>query len=292
MDVSILTHVRKAVHGEGAMWDCETQKLHWVDITGHTFHRQCLRTHQHDMLDTGTYVGFGVLDTQGRAVLGLQDGIYRMAFGGREKTLLARPIPPDPRNRFNDGKVAPDGTLFAGTVNLFPGADKPPTGCLYSLNALGWSVVATDIHISNGLGWSPDSKIMYYTDTLRHEISQFDYDVAKGQPRNRRPFVVIPCAEGLPDGLCVDAEGRVLTAMWGGSRVNIYDPSGKLDQVIVVDALCPSSVAFGGPDLKTLFITTASAEHTPEELKTTPLSGHMFAASMPIGGLPSTRFAY
>ncbi len=292
MSVSVLTQVEKAEHGEGAMWDCETQKLHWVDITAFKFHRQCLVTHQHDVLDAGTYVGFGVLDTQGRAILGLKDGIYRMEFGSSDKTLLARPTPINPQNRFNDGKVAPDGTLFAGTMNLSPGESKQPTGSLYSLNGSGMSVVATDIHISNGLGWSPDAKTMYYTDTLRHEISRFDYDASTGRPSNRRTFVAVPREEGFPDGLCVDADGRVLTAMWGGSRVNIYGPKGKLDEVIEVEARCPSSVAFGGPDLKTLFITTACVEETPDGAKVTPLSGHIFSLPMAVGGLPSTRFAH
>lgn len=274
------------------MWDAETQTLHWVDITGFKFHRYDLQTNEHAHIDTGTYVGFGVLDTQGRAILGLKDGIYRMAFGRPGKTLLAQPAPLNPENRFNDGKVAPDGTLFAGTMNLHAGEDRPATGALYSLNGSGWSEVATAIHISNGLGWSPDAKTMYYTDTLRHEISMFDYDMGTGRPVNRRRFVSIPRAEGFPDGLCVDADGRVLTAMWGGGRVNIYTPDGKLDQVIAVDALRPSSVAFGGPDLKTLFITTATVECSAEELRSRPHAGHLFSVAMPVGGLRATRFAH
>jgi len=291
MEAKVLKNLPKAELGEGPLWDSATQKLHWVDIVGFKVHRFDPKTKQHDQIETGSHVGFAVLNTEGKVVVGLKDGIYQMEFGKPGKTLLAQPSSLNPENRFNDGKVAPDGVLFAGTMNLNAGEDKKPTGSLYRLGSNGLTVVANDIHISNGIGWSPNQKTMYYTDTLRHEISQFDYDAKTGTASNRRTFVKIPTEEGYPDGLTVDSKGRVLTALWGGSRVNVYTPDGKLDDVIKVDVPQPSSVAFGGPDLKTLFITTARVDLSREQLEKQPLSGSLFAVEMPIPGQPSTRFS-
>jgi sugar lactone lactonase YvrE len=273
--------------GEGPYWDDAGKKLYWVDITGRKIHRYDSSTRKHETRTTSSTVGFTVLDDNGSFIAGLQDGIYRLPFDAGEEICLVKPQYTDNNNRFNDGKCDRMGRLWAGTMNNID--HQKPSGALYRLDNRGLHTQETSINISNGLGWSPDNKTLYYTDTVKRVIWQYDYDVASGEARNRRDFTQFT-GKGRPDGMCVDSQGRILTALWPGWGIEIYAPDGKLEGKIDLPAPQVSSCAFGGTDMKTLFITTASIGLTPDQMREAPLSGQMFAIEMDVPGLPETPF--
>lgn len=269
--------------GEGPYWDHEAGLLYWVDITGQAVHRYDPVQKKHEQCKTPSMIGFAVLESRDNLIAGLQDGVYKLNFLNGNVTRIAAPEEMPVYNRFNDGKCDRNGRLWCGTMNLNPDS-SPPTGSLYKMDKGALIELEKEIFISNGLGWSPDNRTMYYTDTLRKVIWQYDYDIDSGSATNRRIFVEKE-GPGLPDGLCVDSEGRVLTALWPGWGVEIHDSDGKLAGRVELPVPQVSSCAFGGKDLKTLFITTARVSLSPEDLKKAPLSGAVFAIEMDVPGL-------
>jgi sugar lactone lactonase YvrE len=199
------------------------------------------------------------------------------------------PEPDRPGNRFNDGKCDRRGRLFAGTMD---NAEVECTGTLYRLDPdLSVHVMQTDVHLSNGLGWSPDDRTLYYTDSLRRTIWAYDYDLDTGATANRRVFARVPDAAGVPDGLCVDAEGGVWSAHWGGWRLTRYAPDGRIDRVVGMPVPQPSCPAFGGPDLDVLYVSSAAIEMTPADFTKAPDGGGLFTLDVGVRGLPVNRFA-
>jgi len=287
--------------GEGPMWDSGC--LHYVDIVAGEIHRHDFATQAHDVISTGKPVGFAVLDREGSVIAGIGDGgIYRLEFGSTRKDLLARPCRDNPDNIANDGKCDRAGRLWAGTKNK---SEKPPwTGSLARFDAAPrLTEIAYPVNISNGIAWSPDNTKMYYNDST-DKIWRFDYDLSTGSATNRQVFVDLtlaglPSDGACPDGMTIDAAGLLYVAMWGGSRIDIYrddvdhDGQGRgirVETIEVPTALQTSSVAFGGPDLKTLFITTACMNLTPEQQERYPDAGRIFAVERSVLGLPESRF--
>jgi len=155
--------------------------------------------------------------------------------------------------KFNDMIADPIGRVYVGTLN------PPELGNLYKVDLDGSvEIVEEGVTCSNGLGFSPDEKVLYYTDSRKREIYAYRYDRATGNLSNRRVFIRVPDTEGLPDGLTVDAEGFIWSAQWGGAQVVRYDPDGKVERRVPIPVRLVSSVAFGGNELRTLFITSAS----------------------------------
>jgi ABC-type nitrate/sulfonate/bicarbonate transport system ATPase subunit len=163
---------------------------------------------------------------------------------------------------------------------------QPGEGSLYRLDTDGRvSRMDTGFHVSNGLGWSPDNRRFYFTDSGPKRIYVYDFDLEGGAVENRRTFVQVPDGVGVPDGLAVDAEGFVWSAHWDGWCVTRYDPDGKVDRVINLPVPRPTSCAFGGPDLTTLYITSARIRLSAGQLAEAPLSGSVFALQSGIRGL-------
>ncbi len=290
MQVECLDFLPRCVLGESPWWDVATARLLWVDIVGGMIRRFDPLTLGVEEIATGTMTGFAVAGGNETVVAGLMDGIYRMKFGTPGRARVAALPDVLACNRFNDGKCDRAGRLWAGTMNLSPDFGASATGSLYRYLGGLLEEVAGDIHISNGIGWSPDNRVMYYTDTLRREISCFDYDIRRGQASNRRCFLTVPESDGYPDGLTVDSRGKVYSAMWGAGRINVYTPAGRLECVLPLPVPQPSSCTFGGGDLKSLFITTASEGLSARELASAPLSGHLLRIKMDVPGLPETPF--
>ena len=276
-----LLHLPRCTLGEGPVWDGETQTLTWVDIPGHTIHRWTPGDDRCETHDTGRLVGFALTDRRGRLIAGLHDTICEMCFGAADTRVLARPDM-HPENRFNDAACDPRGRLWVGTMHVEASRDKAPTGGLYRRGANGLDLVEADIAISNGIGWSPDGSIMYFSDTHRGTVFAYAYDLETGRAGDRRVFAQVPIEIGVPDGLTVDSAGRVHVCVWRGARINVYAATGALDQVIAMPVANPTSCCFGGRDLRTLYVTTAAAEGDP-------LSGRLFAMDVGIAGLPSAR---
>jgi sugar lactone lactonase YvrE len=145
-------------------------------------------------------------------------------------------------------------------------------------------------HVANGVGWTPDDRLFYFTDTQKQVIYAYDFDLASGEIANRRMFITVPEAEGKPDGMTVDAEGFLWVAHWDGWCVTRYDPDGKVDRVINLPVPRPTSCVFGGPDLQTLYVTSARIRLSAAQLAEAPLSGSVFSIDTGIKGLPENLY--
>ncbi|WP_205648881.1 SMP-30/gluconolactonase/LRE family protein [Acuticoccus kandeliae] len=275
--------------GEGPHWDSRTGELIWVDILAPAVIRGDVATGTAKVLPVDDIVGVAVPRAKGGFLLATQNGIKTFDPETGVSTLFADPEADRPGNRFNDGKCDRRGRFWVGSLAL---NTTPDRGALWRVDSDGSAVRMDDrIHVSNGLGWSPDDRTFYFTDSGRRTIYAYDFDIAAGTVANRRIFAEITEASGTPDGLTVDAEGFVWCAHWDGWCVTRYDPDGKVERVIDLPVPRPTSCVFGGADLSTLYVTTARIRLSAGELKEAPLSGSVFAIHTNIKGLPETPFA-
>ncbi|MCB2378000.1 SMP-30/gluconolactonase/LRE family protein [Hymenobacter sp. BT635] len=274
--------------GEGAIWNPLDSKLYWVDIEGQQLHVFDPTTGQCRQLPTTARIGTVVPARGGEVVVAQQNGLHRLNTTTGASTLLVNPLT-EPSLRFNDGKCDPAGRFWVGTLDM---DDRPRRAALYRLDPDGHlHTMRTHITISNGLAWTADRKTMYYIDTPTHVVQAFDYDNATGAITNARPVIRIPEADGDPDGMTIDAQGHLWIALWGGGQVVCYDPAtGQKQRSIPVPAPQTTSCAFGGPDLRTLFITTARQDLSPEQLRHYPLSGSLFAVEPGVAGVPANIY--
>ncbi len=277
--------------GEGPVWDAEAQALYWVDIYGQAFYRFSPATGALRRVEVGVMVGALAPRASGGLVMATQRGFALWDERSAALTFLADPEADHPETRFNDGAVDPAGRFWAGT--MLEGSedwDQAP-GNLYRLDPdHTLTRMETGVAISNGIGWSPDWKTMYFTDSPRQVIYAYDYDVITGAIERRRPFVQTPGEASVPDGLTVDSEGCIWSVRWGGWRVIRYDPQGRKEREIVLPVQYPTSCTFGGPALDELYITSAAAALGAQERQQQPLAGDMFRLKPGVKGLESPRF--
>lgn len=276
--------------GEGAVWNDEEQALYWVDIESNTFHRWDYQTNEQKTFDTGLMVGCIRFRAKGGLIMATQNGFAFWDF--QANRLVPGPDPvKNPAMRFNDGNVDSEGRFWAGSMYFDNEVDKRE-GSLYRLDPDGSvHVMATHQAIPNGLGWSPDLKTLYHADTPRKVIYAYDYDAATGHIENRRKFIYTPDDEGMPDGLTVDSEGFIWSCRWEGWKVTRYDPDGKVDREVHVNAAHVTSCAFGGPDLDELFITTAWVGLTDDQRRQQPQAGDIFRLKAGVKGQSTHKFA-
>jgi sugar lactone lactonase YvrE len=186
--------------------------------------------------------------------------------------------------RMNDGKCDPAGRFWAGTMAY---DESRPIASLYVFDGTVRKVL-DDVTISNGLGWSPDHRTMYYIDTPTRRVDAFDYDVRTGEVSRRRSFIEVE--GGHPDGMTVDDEGFLWVALWGGGAVRRYDPSGRPVATVRLPVTNVSSCAFGGPGDATLFVTTSQQGLSPEQRAAEPDAGRIFRVDPGVSGPPATPF--
>ena len=281
-----------AVLAESPMWHPDEQVLWYVDIVGRRVHRfDPKRGETRDWtFDSDVACLAPMLD--GQLLLGLRSGLWRFDPANGERSRLAAP-PYDPANeRFNDGKCDPIGRFWVGTIY------EPRTPALGSLNV--WSRGRLERELGgvttlNGLGWSPDGRTMYWSDTRAGTIFCADYDLGAGTLSRKREFVRFPEKQpggslddygGRPDGAAIDVEGCYWAALFEGQRVVRLSPAGELLREIVLPARCPTMPCFGGPDLKTLYVTSSRENRPSEELIEQPYAGCVFAIEVDVPGLP------
>lgn len=275
--------------GEGPVWDEAGQALWWVNILAPSINRFDPSAGTNKSIIVPDLVGAMALRSQGGTVLALRDGFYEFDPESGSAAAIAKPETGKPGNRFNDGKCDRQGRFWAGTMDHI---ENEPTGDLYRLDP-GGSVkrFPAGFVVTNGLGWSPDNKVMYFTDSAGRTIYVFDFDEATGEIENRRVFARADEDSGFPDGLCVDADGFVWGAHWGGWRVTRYDPAGHVERVLRMPVPQVTSCAFGGADLDILYVTSARVGLDADTLREAPLSGGVFAAHTGVKGLPEPKFA-
>ncbi|MFF4830242.1 SMP-30/gluconolactonase/LRE family protein [Streptomyces sp. NPDC001315] len=270
----------EATLGEGPTWDAATGRLIWLDILGSRIHTYDPASGRRTVRTTEQHVGAVKLREGGGLVLNLRDGVALLDPDDSFSWLHHAPVP---GRRANEAAVAPDGSLWAGTMRY---DEALGGGTLSRVTGDGEAeVILDDVTVSNGTGWSPDGRLMYYIDSPTRRVDVFDHD--NGRVTNRRPLTEIEDGAGYPDGLTVDADGCVWVALWDGGAVRRYTPSGDLDRVIDLPTPRTTACTFGGPDLTDLYITTARTGLSAPSA----LAGSLLVVPGAGKGLPQRAFA-
>lgn len=273
--------------GECPLWDERGQMLWWVDSRWPAVKRFDPASGAVMMQVLPEVVGSIAFREQGGLVAATKSGIHVLDAAGGALAARSNPEAHLPENRFNDGRCDRAGRFWAGTMS---DVKRDPVGSLYRIDAdFTCTKLRNAVTIPNSLAFSPDNRTMYFADTMRHTIWAWDYDLATGAATRERVFA--DTGAGRPDGSCVDADGGLWNAEYGGWRLVRYTPAGKVDRVVEVPVANPTCCAFGGADLGTLYVTTATQRLTPEELAKQPLAGSLLALRPGAKGLPEGRFA-
>lgn len=269
--------------GEGALWDHRTGTVLWVDIKAQAVWRYHPETGRHVRTDVPDKVGFVALTPDPDvAIAGFRSGLVRLDLrDGRHDPIV--PVEPGlPGNRINDGHVGPDGVLYFGTMN---DEETDATGAFWRWDGQRLDRFRDGFVVTNGPAVSPDGRILYATHTTRRTI--YAHDLGREGPGEPRAFVRFPDGWGHPDGMAVDAAGHLWVCHWGASRITRFRPDGTAERVVPVPTAQVTKCAFGGPDLSTLYITTAASGHDPT---IDPMAGHLFAVETGIRGLRANIF--
>jgi sugar lactone lactonase YvrE len=270
------------VLGEGAVWCPLEQKLWWIDIAAPSLWTCDARGGGLAHWPLPKPPGSFALRRGGGFLIAFRNGLATLGKPGDEPQWLPGPSLGD--ERFNDGKADRAGRFWTGTLDRKLAS---AIGRLYRVSPK-FEVTPLDrgFTISNGIGWSPDDRTMYFTDTPSRRIYRYDFDRACGEIANRRVFVEVEDGHGGPDGMTVDAEGGVWSAQFDRWCINRYTPDGKLERSVRLPVQRPTSCMFGGADLATLYVTSASMDLAPQAH-----AGGLFALDPGVRGLPEPRFA-
>jgi sugar lactone lactonase YvrE len=268
---------------EGPVWDPDRQRLLWVDIPAGAVYYGRLAADSAVITDGswsfGGTVGAVAVAADGELLVACKETVLRVAPDGAR--ILAATVLGPGEHRLNDGAVDPAGRFLVGSLALDGSSGRQ---VLVRLDPGGPTVLDNDLSLSNGLAWSPNGERMYSIDTTQQAIWVRDYDAATGVTGPRGLAFAIE--DGFPDGMCADADGNLWIAIWGRGRVECRNPAGQLLATVAVDVPHSSSVAFAGPDLDVLVITTAHEELSPGERVAHPNAGQLFTVRPGIRGLP------
>ncbi len=270
--------------GESPVWHEQEQALYCVDIPGRAVLRFRAGEVAPDVWPQDAEPSCVAALTGGGLLVTRRDGLWRL--GGER---IAAP-PYDPaRLRFNDGKVDPAGRLWVGSIS----DAREPEAALYVWTGEGFEARVSGLTVSNGLAWSPDGRRMHWSDTKAHCIYVADFDPVTGAMGEARVFAEFATKTagqvygGRPDGAAMDADGHYWTAMFEGGCLLRIAPDGRVVQRLELPLTCPTMPTFGGPDLRTLFITTAREKRPADELAREPLAGCVLSVRVDVPGLPA-----
>ena len=270
--------------GEGVFWHPLQERLFWFDILNKTLFSA---TAGGIMVDRFTFeatvTAAGVIDEDNLAIASAA-GIFRLNLKTDARELLVA-LDPEGPVRSNDGRVGPSGAFWIGTMGLRDPA-QVAAGALYSVRQGEVTKLLADQHIPNAICFSPDGRTAYFTDTPTGRIRKASIDRTTGLPTGPWQDFGEGDHPGQPDGAVVDSAGYVWNARWNGSCVIRFAPDGSVDRVVKVPVGRVTCPAFGGKDLKTLYITTAREGMTADELAAEPTAGSIFAIEVDVPGLP------
>lgn len=276
--------------GEGPVWDGARGVLWWTDIPGARVHRWDAASGRRETFAMPGRVGCLAVRADGRLLVAMEHAFGVFDPSDQSYRAIAEPEAGMTGNRFNDGRCDRRGRFFAGSMYEPRGRE---TGCLWRYDGGGRATrIAGDVTIANGLAWSPDDRRLYWADSPTGRIWIFDYDIATGAAVNRRLWMDAQVGvAGVPDGAAVDADGCYWSARYGGSAVVRFTPEGLVDRVVDVPTPRVTMCAFGGSDLKTLYITTAWNGMSEAERGRDPHAGGVFVVATDVSGLPEPTAA-
>ncbi|HET9208553.1 MAG TPA: SMP-30/gluconolactonase/LRE family protein [Burkholderiaceae bacterium] len=278
--------------GEGTLWSVREQALYWVDILGHRLHRCRADGSARTSWAFDEEISAVVERTGGPGLVVTLRHTFAAFDPARPDTprTLYRPSEEPAGNRFNDGKCDARGRFWGGTMDFDCVA---PSGALYAYDASGRCMRhELGFAVTNGPAWSLDQRTLFDNDTVNGCVYAWDFDLASGALSNRRVWLRFGAGDGLPDGMTLDAQGRLWIAHWGGSCVTCHDVTSAVElQRIALPVSQVTNVAFGGADLRTLFISSARTGLSDQQLEKEPLAGALFAMNLPTPGLPACLFS-
>jgi D-xylonolactonase len=257
--------------GEGPIWDAARRRLVWDDNASNLVFAFGPATGEKTVLNRDLMVSGIAIDRSGGLLFGGSGGLHLWRGPGDHRTIVGD-------LNINDMIADPRGRIFAGTCYWDAGG-MAKYGALHRIEPCGACVIVQEgLELANGLGFSPDDRTLYCTDSAQRRIVAYDYRAETGDISRRRVFSQVPTTEGIPDGLTVDCEGFVWSAQWYGAQLVRYDPDGKVERRIPMPVQQVSSLAFGGDDLTDLYVTTA-ADAWPS-----PLAPASYHVNRPMGG--------
>lgn len=269
--------------GEGPIWSADTNSVTWTDITQNTFHTADIDTGKTMSFGVPSMVGAIAHSKDGGYIAATQKGFARIGVDGKYSPLHSF-LPDD--MRMNDGKVDPAGRFWAGSMAL---SFEKGRGSLYVLEKdNSYRSILDDITLSNGMGWSPDAQYFYYIDSVPGVLKRFDYDLHTGQISNPKDLITFDSSSGIPDGMSMSSDGKIVIALWDGRRIEIYEPSGEKVSEITLGVSRPTSCTFAGPNRDILIVSTASQgiDRADE-----PLAGKILAVTgTGLSGLPTQQY--
>jgi sugar lactone lactonase YvrE len=269
--------------GEGPIWSANTNSVTWTDITQNTFHTADIDTGRTMSFGVPSMVGAIAHSKEGGYIAATQKGFARIGVDGKYSPLHSF-LPDD--MRMNDGKVDPSGRFWAGSMAL---SFEKGRGSLYVLEKdNSYRSILDDITLSNGMGWSPDAQYFYYIDSVPGVLKRFDYDLHTGQISNPKDLITFDSSSGIPDGMSMSSDGKIVIALWDGRRIEIYEPSGEKVSEITLGVSRPTSCTFAGPNRDILIVSTASQgiDRADE-----PLAGKILAVTgTGLSGLPTQQY--
>lgn len=279
--------------GECPLWNVEEEALYWVDIAGCVVHRHIPSTGAHQSWSMPSEPGCIARTNDGRVLVAMRSGLFILNTnsGALEKLTDA---PYDGKTiRFNDGRCDAYGRLWAGTLYEPRGE---ALGSLYRIERGQINDMKMPVTVSNGLAFSTDNRVVYHADTSAHKITAYDFDVSTGQISNSRIFKQFSNDKsssgygGRPDGAAVDSENAYWCAMYEGGRLLRLSSSGEVLREISLPLRCPTMIAFGGPKLRTLYVTSARQNRPVSELEKLPYSGCVLALEVDVAGMPEPAY--
>lgn len=274
--------------GESPLWHPVEKCLYWVDIVAATLYRLNINNKSIQKFIMPSEIGSIAWRTKGGLIAALNDRFATIDTTTGTVQTIAVPLQNIKGVMFNDGKCDRQGRFWAGTKDI---EEQKPIGSLYCLDKKGNAArILNGFTVSNGIAWNLDSSLMYICDSPARRIYQYEFDPNNGCLGKVQEFAQIPKEEGYPDGLTVDSEGYLWSCHWDGWQITRYKPSGEIDSVIPMPVPRPTSCCFGGPELKTLFITSASIGLSAAQLVDAPQSGQLFAMEVDVKGLAEPAY--
>ena len=269
--------------GEGPIWSADTNSVTWTDITQNTFHTADIDTGKTMSFGVPSMVGAIAHSKDGGYIAATQKGFARIGVDGKYSPLHSF-LPDD--MRMNDGKVDPSGRFWAGSMAL---SFERGRGSLYVLEKdNSYRSILDDITLSNGMGWSPDAQYFYYIDSVPGVLKRFDYDLYTGHISNPKDLITFDSSSGIPDGMSMSSDGKIVIALWDGGRIEIYEPSGEKVSEITLGVSRPTSCTFAGPNRDILIVSTASQGIDQAD---EPLAGKILAVTgTGLSGLPTQQY--